>query len=73
MLGGSSFDVTTALLVVGALFVVYMRLRNWFDTNIPLLYYGLMIVYTNALGWPALALGSLSGYRRSLCCCALSL
>lgn len=49
MLGGSSFNVTTALLVVGALFVVYMRLRNWFDTNIPLLYYGLMIIYTNAL------------------------
>ena len=49
MLGGSSFNVTTALLVVGALFVVYMRLRNWFDSNIPLLYYGLMIIYTNAL------------------------
>lgn len=49
MLGGSSFNVTTALLVVGALFIVYMRLRNWFDTNIPLLYYGLMIIYTNAL------------------------
>jgi hypothetical protein len=49
MLGGSSFNVTTALLVVGALFVVYMRLRNWFDSNIPLLYYGLMVIYTNAL------------------------
>lgn len=49
MLGAASFNVTTALLVAGALFVVYMRLRNWFDTNIPLLYYGLMIVYTNAL------------------------
>lgn len=49
MLGASSFNVTTALLVVGALFVVYTRLRNWFDTNVPLFYYGLMIVYTNAL------------------------
>ena len=49
MLGASSFNVTTAMLVAGALFVVYMRLRNWFDTNVPLFYYGLMIVYTNAL------------------------
>lgn len=49
MLGASYFAVTTALLVVGALFVVYTRMRNWFDTNVPLLYYGLMIVYTNAL------------------------
>lgn len=49
MLGGYSFTVTTALLVVGALFVVYLRLRNWLDTNVPLLYYGIMIVYSNAL------------------------
>jgi hypothetical protein len=49
MLGAASFNVTTALLVVGALFIVYLRLRNWFDTNVPLIYYGLMVVYTNAL------------------------
>jgi hypothetical protein len=49
MLSGSSFNVTTALLVVGALFVIYLRLRNWFDTNVPLLYYGIMILYSNAL------------------------
>jgi hypothetical protein len=49
MLSASSFNVTTALLVVGALFCVYLRLRNWFDTNVPLFYYGIMIVYTNAL------------------------
>jgi hypothetical protein len=49
MLGASSFYVTTALLVVGALFVVYLRIRNWFDTNVPLIYYGIMIVYSNAL------------------------
>lgn len=49
MLGSATFNVTTALLVVGALFVVYLRLRNWFDTNVPLLYYGIMIVYTHAL------------------------
>jgi hypothetical protein len=49
MLRASSFYVTTALLVVGALFVVYLRIRNWFDTNVPLIYYGIMIVYSNAL------------------------
>ena len=49
MLGGASFNVTTALLVAGALLVVYMRLRDWFDTNVPLFFYSIMIVYTNAL------------------------
>ncbi len=48
MPGASSFSVTTALLVVGAVLVAYLRVRNWLDSNIPLVYYGVMVVYTNA-------------------------
>ena len=46
---GTSFSVTTALLVAFACFVIYTRLRNWIDSNIPILFYLAMIVYTNAL------------------------
>lgn len=43
------FSITTALLVAAACLVIYTRLRNWIDSNIPILFYLAMIVYTNAL------------------------
>ena len=45
----SSFNVTTTVLIIGTFFVVYVRLMNWLDSNIPLMYYALMIAYTNGL------------------------
>lgn len=43
------FGVTTALLVVFACLVIYTRLRGWIDSNIPILFYLAMIVYTNVM------------------------
>jgi hypothetical protein len=45
----TSFNVTTTILIIGTLLVVYVRLMNWLDSNIPLMYYALMIAYTNGL------------------------
>ena len=43
------YTVTTALMVAFALFVIYVRMRNWMDSNIPLFFYLLMIVYMRAV------------------------
>ena|ERR1700681_4064729 len=43
------FSITTALLVAFACFVIYTRLKNWIDSNISIMFYLAMIVYTNAL------------------------
>ncbi len=45
----NSYTVTTALVMAFALFVVYIRLRNWFDSNIPLFFYVIMIAYMRAV------------------------
>jgi hypothetical protein len=36
-------------MVAFACLVIYGRLRNWADSNIPIMFYLAMIVYTNAL------------------------
>ena len=43
------FSIATAFLIAFACLVIYTRLRNWIDSNIPILFYLAMIVYTNAL------------------------
>ena len=43
------FSITTLLMVAFACLVIYGRLRNWTDSNIPIMFYIAMIVYTNAL------------------------
>lgn len=43
------YTVTTALLVAFALFVIYIRLKNWLDSNVPLFFYVLMIAYMRAV------------------------
>lgn len=43
------FTLATALLVAFACLVIYTRLRGWIDSNIPILFYLAMIVYTNAM------------------------
>jgi len=43
------FSVTTLLLVAFALFVVYIRIKNWLDSNVPIIYYIAMIVYVRSI------------------------
>ena len=42
-------NVTTALMAAFALFVIYSRLKNWLESNIPLLYYLALIIYMQAV------------------------
>ena len=42
--------VTTLLFVAFALLVIYTRVRNWLDSNVPVFFYILMIIYANTLG-----------------------
>ncbi len=46
----SPFNVSTALLVAFAFWVIYLRSRGLVDTNIPLFYYGLIVYYVIAYG-----------------------
>src|SRR5258708_21739145 len=50
------FSVTTLLLVFFALFVVYTRVKNWLDSNVPIIYYIVMIVYVRSIDNPHLPL-----------------
>jgi hypothetical protein len=42
-------SVTTALMAAFALFVIYTRLRNWLESNVPLLFYIALIAYMKAV------------------------
>ncbi len=50
------FSVTTLLLVAFALFVIYIRIKNWLDSNVPIIYYVVMIVYVKSIDNPHLPL-----------------
>jgi hypothetical protein len=50
------FSVTTLLLVAFALFVVYIRTKNWLDSNVPIIYYVAMITYVKSIDNPRLPL-----------------
>jgi hypothetical protein len=39
------FNVSTALLIAFACWVIYLRLKGNSDTNIPLVYYGIIVYY----------------------------
>ncbi|HTW64118.1 MAG TPA: hypothetical protein VME17_05855 [Bryobacteraceae bacterium] len=38
-------EVTLGLLVAFGCFVAYIRMRNWLDSNIPIIFYVLLIAY----------------------------
>jgi|SRR5579872_1422451 len=42
------FNVSTALLVAFALWVIYLRIKGNAETNVPLIYYGIIIYYVVA-------------------------
>jgi hypothetical protein len=43
------YTVTTALLAIFALFVIYTRLKNWLDSNVPLMFYVILLAYMRAV------------------------
>jgi hypothetical protein len=49
-MNGNAFSVTTALMVAFALFVAYIRSRNWLDSNVPIFFYVLMLAYARFFG-----------------------
>jgi hypothetical protein len=61
-------SVTTALMAAFALFVIYTRLKNWLESNVPLLYYLALIIYMQAVEGSVPLWLSLAGL-----CCALIL
>jgi len=42
---GNGFSVTTGLMMAFAAFVIFTRLRNWFDSNVPILFYAGLLAY----------------------------
>jgi hypothetical protein len=45
-----SSSVTTMLFIAFAVFVMYTRLKGWLDSNIPIFFYLIMVVYANTGG-----------------------
>ncbi len=46
----NAFTVTTGLLVAFALFVIFTRFKNWLDSNVPIIFYISLAVYSRSLG-----------------------
>jgi hypothetical protein len=46
----NAFTVTTGLLIGFAVFVAYTRLKNWLDSNVPIIFYVAILVYTVKFG-----------------------
>jgi len=42
-------NVTTILMAALAVYVMYTRLKNWLDSNVPILYYVFLIIYVRAV------------------------
>ncbi|MGD0436259.1 MAG: hypothetical protein ABSB86_07330 [Bryobacteraceae bacterium] len=43
------YTVTTALLVAFAVFVLFIRLKGWIDSNVPLIFYVATLAYMHAI------------------------
>jgi len=46
----NAFTVTTGLLVAFALFVMFTLFKNWLDSNVPIIFYIVLAVYSRSLG-----------------------
>jgi hypothetical protein len=44
-----ALTVTTALIVAFAVFVIYTRLKNWLDSNVPIFFYVILIAYMKSI------------------------
>jgi len=43
------YTVTTALMVAFAVFIIYVRMKNWLDSNVPLIFYVILVIYMQAV------------------------
>jgi hypothetical protein len=41
----NGFSVTTGLMMAFAAFVIFTRLRNWLDSNVPVMFYVALLIY----------------------------
>src|SRR6202035_1727848 len=48
-LKSDAITVTTALMVAFALFVIYTRLKNWLDSNVPIFFYVILIAFMKSV------------------------
>jgi len=48
-LKSDALSVTTALIVAFALFVIYTRLKNWLDSNVPIFFYVILIAFMKSV------------------------
>ncbi len=45
----NTYSVTTALIAAFALFVIYVRMKNWLHSNIPIFFYIIAIAYMQSI------------------------
>ena len=50
----NGFTVTLALLVAFALFIIFVRLKNWLDSNVPIIFYILMLIFVKSQDNPGI-------------------
>ena len=61
-----ALNVTTALIVAFALFVIYTRLKNWLDSNVPIFFYVVLIAYMKSVDGSVPLWLMLTGFGLSL-------
>jgi hypothetical protein len=61
-------SVTTILMAALALYVIYTKLKNWLESNVPIFYYVFLVIYMRAIEGSVPIWLSLAGM-----CCALIL
>jgi|SRR5580700_9130305 hypothetical protein len=45
----SASSVTAVLIIALGVFVMYTRLKNWFDSNIPIIFYLIFLIYMGSV------------------------
>ena len=59
-------SVTTGLMAALAFWVIYTRLKNWLESNIPIFYYVFLIIYMKAVEGSVPLWLSLAGFSCAL-------
>src|ERR1039457_5575919 len=62
-------SVTTILMAAVALYVMYTRLKNWLESNVPIFFYVFLIIYMRAVDGSVPLWLSLAG----MCCARILL
>ena len=48
-ISANAFAVTTGLMAAFACFVVYIRIKNWLDSNVPIIFYIALLIYMKSV------------------------